>query len=241
MQDDLLSKLYKPVAAMLPTGLANFVRSCGAVLIGPVVWAMRTGYWRSCFARAAVTRQGAPLPWYTYPAIDFLRGRSFDGRSVLEFGGGQSSLWWAARASKVLTLEGDERWFNRIKGGMPENVDLRLVDMKDREANIAAVDRVLRNDRQQRFDVVVIDGLFRREMVDFALMFLTNDGALICDNADGYGFHDRLMNSGLLRVDFYGSSPGLVLPNVTSVYFRPEGCFLMSSANRISWDKWSHM
>ncbi len=236
-QDSLLSRLYKPIREALPKGLANFVRSCGSAILGPLLWATRTGFIRSCFAMAAVTRRGAALPWYTYPAIDFLRGRSFEGRRVLEFGGGQSSLWWAARAAHVLTLEGDAAWFERIKGGMPKNVDLVLVDMLDTAANVADVERVLAKS-QLLFDVVIIDGLFRREMVDFALKYLASDGVLICDNADGYGFYERLRDSGLGRVDFYGNSPGLALPNVTSMFFRPSGSFVLSAAHPIAWDRW---
>ena len=73
------------------------------------------------------------------------------------------------------------------------------------------------------FDVVVIDGLFREQMVTIALDYVREDGMIIVDNADGYGMGSAFANTGLLRVNFYGYAPGVYLPHCTSVYFRP-GC-----------------
>jgi hypothetical protein len=50
-----------------------------------------SGHFRSSVNGKALSQAGVPLPWYTYPAIDFLTQRDFRGRSVLEFGGGQST------------------------------------------------------------------------------------------------------------------------------------------------------
>jgi hypothetical protein len=58
---------------------------------------------------------------------------------VLEFGGGQSTLWWAERAKNVVTLEGNKEWYEKIKRDMPENVDLNYVSMENKEANVSEV------------------------------------------------------------------------------------------------------
>jgi hypothetical protein len=219
--------------------LAQGLRKVGAAVLGPWIWAIRTGYLRSCFAQAAVSKSGGPLPWYTYPAIDFLRNRDFSGRSVLEFGGGQSSIWWGGKAERVITLEGDKDWLDRIRSHVPPNVELVMVSMASVQENIASVGKVLADLGNQTFDIIIIDGLFRREMIDFALRHLSSDGAIICDNAEGYGFHERLADSGLFRVDFCGNAPGVIMPHVTSIYFRPGSCFLFSSAIPIAWDRWA--
>lgn len=56
-------------------------------------------------ARRACWANCGPLPWYTYPAIEFLSARPFRDRSVREFGGGQSTLRWVACARRDLTIE----------------------------------------------------------------------------------------------------------------------------------------
>lgn len=68
----------------------------------------KKGHFRSSFAMVAVDRNWRPLPWYTYPCIEFLRFHNFSGKRVLEFGAGQSTIWWASIAQLVLALKGDE-------------------------------------------------------------------------------------------------------------------------------------
>lgn len=89
-------------------------------------------HFRSSIATTAMTANGTPLPWYTYPAAGFLSQRDFVGRRILEFGGGQSTLWWANRAQSVLTIEEGEVWYHSLKGKVPDNVELRHV-AADRE------------------------------------------------------------------------------------------------------------
>ncbi len=168
----------------------------------------------------AVSRDGNPLPWYTYPAIDFLKYRTYEGRDVLEFGGGQSTLWWAQKARQVVTLEGDPEWYEKIKHTMPGNVDLRLVSMRDADTNVAQVREVLAAKPLRQYDVVIIDGLYRYEMIAVACDVLATHGVIVVDNAAGYGFHEGFKERGFNRVDFYGNCPGVVLPHCTSLYYR---------------------
>ena len=89
---------------LFPSWLSNPVRNVVTAVLTPITTSYRTGHFRSSLKMAAVTRQGDPLPWYTYPAIDFLKDRNYAGKTVLEFGGGQSTLWWAAHAASVVTF-----------------------------------------------------------------------------------------------------------------------------------------
>lgn len=216
------------VKTHLPEPVWNVIRSIGTAIIGPVRFAYLSGYWRSTFKRAAVTKSGLPLPWYTYSAIDFLRHREFKNKKILEFGGGQSTLWWAERADSVLTLEGDKDWFDQIKSGMPSNVDLHHVSMLSKEENVSAVEAILAKQEASKYDVIIIDGLYRFEMIQVALTHLNEHGVIICDNAEGYNFYQGFKESGLQRVDFFGNAPGTVLPHCTAFYFA-DSAFLMSA------------
>jgi predicted O-methyltransferase YrrM len=151
----------------------------------------------------------------------------YNGREVLEFGGGQSSLWWAGRADRVVTLEGDKVWHDKISERMPGNVDLFLVSMADMASCVADVRNVLKN--YGRFDVIVVDGLYRAEMMKIAAEVLSADGAIVCDNAEGYGVDQVFKDSDLRRVDFFGYAPGVVNPHCTSMLFGQD-CFLLSPA-----------
>ena len=180
----------------------------------------------------AITRDGEPLPWYTYSIIDFLKYRNFDSKSILEFGGGQSTLFWAKRASRVVTLEGDKSWYLKIKKEMPYNVHLHYVSMENKFINVAQVNSVLQSEDRQTYDVIVIDGLYRDEMIKIALRLMAEDGIIICDNSEGYGFYDGFKETSLKRVDFFGNAPGVVLPHCTSIFFKSSS-FVFSSKNPI--------
>jgi hypothetical protein len=197
------------------------MRSIATGFLTPVLFSARTGHFVSSFKMMAVAKNGTPLPWYTYPSIDFLKYRSYSEKTVLEFGGGQSTLWWASRAKNVVTLEGDKQWYQSIKNRMPSNVDLNYVSMKDPKSNTDDVRRVLAAKPSKSYDVIIIDGLYRFEMIEIALQFLAEDGIIICDNAEGYGFYEGFANSDLNRVDFFGHAPGVILPQATSIFFRP--------------------
>lgn len=74
--------------------------------------------------------------------------------------------------------------------------------------------------RARGFDVVMIDGLDRRLLVPLACELLAEGGVIICDEAEGDGFHGALKGRGLSRVDFYGHASGVLPPRSTSINFR---------------------
>lgn len=228
MSSTIIHKVFRPLKRALPDWLSNFIRSSFTALFGPLRFAVLSGFVRSAFKMSAVARDGSPLPWYTYPIIDFLKFRDHSSKTVLEFGGGQSSLWWAARASSVTTLEGDLEWYQLIRDDMPANVDLHSVTMESRQANVLAVNAVLDQKELQLFDIIIIDGLYREQMVEIALQHRASNGVIICDNAEGYGFAQLLKNAGLKRVDFFGNAPGVVLAACSSIYFSDD-CYLFSA------------
>jgi len=221
MTPSAIHRASRPLKRLLPAWAWRPMRGLATAVLAPLLTSYRTGHLRSALVSLSVTRRGEPLPWYTYPSIDFLKGRDYSERSVLEFGGGQSTLWWARRARSVVTLEGDPGWYERIRSRMPGNVELHLVSMQDRDSNVADVRKVLGARPDAHYDVVVIDGLYRDQMIEFACSVVTPDGIIVCDNAEEFQFHQRLKDRGLRRVDFHGSAPGLVLPHTTSIYFGP--------------------
>ena len=136
-------------------------------------------------------------------------------------------MWWAERAESVVTFEGDEKWYAKINQTMPENVDLRLVSMHDRASCVSDISVILKEKGNTKYDVVIIDGLYREQMIDIARDVVAEQGVIIVDNADGYGVYKGFLDTSLNRVDFFGYAPGVVLPHSTSIYF-PFGCDLFS-------------
>jgi len=63
-----------------------------------------------------------PIPWLSDTATLALDARLRDDMTVIEFGGGGSTLWIAERVKQVITFENDSDWARAIKSQAPENV-----------------------------------------------------------------------------------------------------------------------
>jgi hypothetical protein len=225
-------RAFATIKARVPPWIPRPIRNATTAALTPVLFSYNSGHFRSCLKRLAVSKHGEPIPWYSYPCIEFLRHRPFHDKTILEFGGGQSTLWWAKRARKVVTFEGDKRWLEKLARKVESNVELHHVAQDDRTACVAEVEAVLQRRPGFLYDVAIIDGLWRFEMIEIAVRALADEGMIICDDADGYGFHRGFMGRDLNRVDFYGHVPGGAFPHVTSIYF-PGKSFCFNSSHPI--------
>ena len=176
-----IQRALAPFKIILPRFVWTRIRAVATAMITPVIFSRWSGHFKSSLKEKAVSRKGEPLPWYTYPCIHLLGYREFSGKKILEFGGGQSTLWWAARADEVITFEGDREWHAELSKLIPKNVQLHLVSTQDKEAFLADVKGVIEG--RGTFDVIIIDSAYRKDLVSIALALLAPNGALICDNA----------------------------------------------------------
>jgi hypothetical protein len=162
------------------------------------------------------------LPWYCIPAIDFLSIIDFREAEVLEFGSGQSTLWWASRAQSVVAVEESAEWYAYVCKNAPPNALILLESNLTEHAQAPkALDRT--------FDVVVIDGGDRALAAATAIEVVRSDGIILVDNSEGfwgregtYPILDLLDQAGYSRVDFNGYQLGVVTTSVTSLFFRGE-------------------
>src|SRR5678816_2352357 len=89
------------------------------------------GFGASARQRRSVAADGSPIPLMSYSFVEYVMGLDLSGCAVLEFGGGNSTLFWADRTKSVLTLEHDPGWHETVKGQMPANACLRLIAQSD--------------------------------------------------------------------------------------------------------------
>ena len=216
-----LHRLFAPLKQILPARVWQVARSVATCILTPIRFSINTGHAKSSFLMRAVDKKGDPIPWYTYPAIDFLLLRDYRDKNILEFGSGQSTLWWAARAKFVLSLEEDPHWFAEISRRVPSNVEICQVP-----AGIEAIEKLVQS-RRMKFDVIIIDGGPRRKLVALSFQYLAPRGVIILDNAEGYGFYEEIKGRECRRIDFFGFAPGVVLRHCTSMAF-VDDCFLVS-------------
>ena len=219
--------MYQHIASILklalPSGIYRFLRRLAAALLTPLIFAIHKGHFRSALVGLPLARDGEPIPWLTYPAIDFLRNRNLKGLRVLEFGAGHSTLWFSSRGALVTSLETDTDWYKRILLWHPKG-RLYLVD-PDFEKLPAAV-------RDAKYQIILIDGGNRLKASRIALELLNEKGIIIHDNSEqenipGHSeIPDILFRKGFSRIDLYGFSPEEIREQCTSIYWKNNEFFL---------------
>jgi len=180
---------------------------------------LESGWLNSLAATKPVNKTGEPVPWFTYPAIDFLDPRVKPEWKVLEYGSGQSTFWWAKRVAKIYSAEHDRQWFEMMNKNLPSNATIDLCT--DREEYVEAIV----TSSMAPFDVVVIDGEFRNECARLIPPYIHDDGIIIFDNSDRIMFRDGveyLSTNGWKRIDFFGLCPSYLYKSCTSIFFRHE-------------------
>lgn len=104
---------------------------------------------------------GETQPWYTHAALDEVQRWKLAGKTVLEWGGGSSSLWWAGRCGQVFTIDDDLEWCAWIRAQAASR-GLANLSVIHRPSNLPA-DDFTRVPEGCAPDIVVIDGARRIE------------------------------------------------------------------------------
>ena len=181
----------------------------------------RQGWFTSFRTKMAIDRDGAPVPWMTYPSISFLDGRIRQDMTVFEYGCGNSTLWWANRVRSVVACEHDREWFAHVKALMPANVTL-----SQRDLGTGGYAHLI-SEYHGEFDIIVIDGRERVECAKNSLQALKHDGVILWDNSDRdeyqVGF-DYLVGNGFKRIDFHGIGPIEWIGTCTSIFYKGDNC-----------------
>ncbi|MFM9997409.1 MAG: SAM-dependent methyltransferase [Betaproteobacteria bacterium] len=194
-----------------------FLKQCANSL----TLAGRYGQFRTMREWSCVDAYGRPIPWYTYPAIEYLSHIDFSGMRVLEYGSGNSSLWWLGRCREVTSIENDPVWHARISlqaAGKP-GLHYRLERTEQAYVQQSGL---------REAQVVVIDGVHRSRCAD-AFVLACRDGPsaammLIFDNSDWYPKTIQKLRDSLdwLQVDFHGFGPINRYTSTTSIFINPH-------------------
>ncbi len=180
------------------------------------------GQYESMRQWSCVDASGHPIPWYTYPAIEYLAHLDFSKCSVLEFGSGNSSLWWMGRCKSLTSIESDAKWHEKISHTTKVNPSLNFSYFLCPER-----DDYVNEKRLHGADVIVIDGAYRGRCVQ-AVTNLVMEGKLsplmiVFDNADWYPQSIEYLRRSLgwVETDFHGFGPINPYTWTTTVFVNP--------------------
>ncbi|HXH77522.1 MAG TPA: class I SAM-dependent methyltransferase [Nocardioides sp.] len=178
------------------------------------------------------------IPWWTFDSADQVAAHlhAHPGARVFEWGSGASTLWLAARAGSVHSVEHHAGWADELTSRLPANVTLQVVEPRvaatprvpsakpghdglDFADYVAAIDGV-----GGTFDVVVIDGRAREACLARAVERLSPDGLIVFDNVDRRRYLEAIDTLGhrLVMTMTRGLTPALPYPTRTAL-LRPIG------------------
>lgn len=173
-------------------------------------------------------------PWIPFVLSDYLEYLIGHTWEVFEWGTGESTLWFAERCQRVLTVEHDER-FRMIDP--PQNVNQLMVlcqageigpdksnptHYKSGSTELGAVNfkqyaSVI--DRYGFFDLVFIDGRARASCISHAV---SHTNCIVIDNTDRTYYLERteVLLADWDKVTFYGRGPRLGYPWEATVFLK---------------------
>lgn len=182
-----------------------------------------TGWALSVKSEMPVDKDGKELPWLSYSFIDFLAPRLNKNLNLLEYGSGNSTIWFSEKINKVVSLEHHNDWFKLVSDKLKAYTNVNII-FKDLESG--DYENEILNYKDE-FDMVLIDGRKRVNCAKNSLNALKPGGVVIWDDSqredynEGYQF---LLDSGFKRLDFSGLRPMNSVTSKTSVFYRPENC-----------------
>uniref|UniRef100_A0A7V2ZLT9 FkbM family methyltransferase n=1 Tax=Ignavibacterium album TaxID=591197 RepID=A0A7V2ZLT9_9BACT len=181
------------------------------------------GWFRSLEEKKPVDKDGNPIPWFTYPAIDFLKDRLNKDMVVFEYGSGNSTLFFAERVKEIISVETNREWYNKIKSNLKSNCKLIFYDNKSADYKYSETIKQF----SRKFDLIIVDALDRNEVIKMALENINQSGVLILDNSNVEDYKigiEYLMAKGFKKLDFWGIQAAYINRTCTTIFYKPDNC-----------------
>lgn len=178
-----------------------------------------TGWVRSVVSGEVVDRLGQPQPWATFPFIAFLAPRLRTEWTVFEYGAGASTLFYATRVRRVVSVDDNPDFVARLAPRLPANAHV-AVHPAASAAYLGAIESCV-----PAPEIVCVDGNDRVRCVSAAIPRLHPGGVVVLDDAERPEYapaRHELASRGFRSVEFWGLAPGIVTQKCTAVYYRPE-------------------
>jgi len=171
------------------------------------------------------------IPWLTLKAIKWLEKNLKPNMTVFEYGSGGSTIFIAKRVSKIVSVEHDSFWYNKVLEVMKEKsiYNCKYILLEPDEGDFkseygyksyTSQKREYRNknfrkyvqsiDRfENNFDVILIDGRARPSCIAHAIPKIRPGGYLILDDSQRKRYQPTISSllSQYFRRDFIGFKP----------------------------------
>lgn len=163
--------------------------------------------------KSSVNEKNEPLPWFTYPAIEFLNQLNLTEADIFEWGSGNSSKYFSKKCKSIISIEHELNWCNIQKDNLQKNQQIIYAN-----ESLYAKEIIEKN---KEYDIIIIDGILRGLCLQNALYHIKLDGMIIYDNADRDPENCLILrDAGYTQIDFSGFGPINDYTWTTSIFFK---------------------
>ncbi len=176
------------------------------------------GWFNSFRAHLPLDENNQPLPWLTYSFIEFIKKYLRPDMSLLEFGSGNSSLFYSKYIREVVAVEHNKEWYDSMSAQAPHNCTIIYKELEygqDYSKTATSLDKI--------FDVIVVDGRDRANCIIHSEQYVAENGILVLDDAERPEYSDArnfLQERGYNCIEFWGIAPHYFHSKCTAVYFK---------------------
>ncbi len=192
------------------------------LLTHPDSFLVTTGYLRSFDTWEARSADGQAVPWMSYAMIALLDERLDAGHTLFEFGSGFSTRFFAERVGRVVSVEYDPQWFERVRAELPGHCTL-IQQAEDTDGDFCRV----ASRQGVDFDVIVVDGRDRVNCVKQSVDHLSPAGVMLLDDSDRPKYQPALQvmaERGFRTLHLPSLAPLEFRTHRTSVFYRDGNC-----------------
>jgi len=157
------------------------------------------------------TKNGQPQPLLTFSFMDYFETHDFSEYQFIEFGSGNSTLYFAKFCKKVCSFEQNFNWYNQLKTKLPNNVEYTYLN------DYHPLPKV----RHDPLNVTLVDFAGIRFRAVKQLIDEGETDLLILDNSDVSPNSTKLLlESGYKEITFWGGKLTEHYESCTSLFFK---------------------
>ena len=141
-------------------------------------------------------------PWLTRDAIKVISSLIKSSDSVLEFGSGRSTVWFAERVAKITSVESNGDWYKAVEEMLkPYATKTNYIFIKETTGWLQEYRQVIDKLPAQSFDLCLVDGGPRALCALHSLSKIRSGGYLVIDNVNWFIPSDTKTPSSRKRID----------------------------------------
>lgn len=211
----------KPIRKFLHS-LLNKLNLDGWMLLFVESALKQNGWFKAFRTKTAIDNIGQPIPWVTYPFIDFISERLNSDMNIFEFGSGNSALYYSQKVDSITSVKHNQAWYNKISKITPSNVTLIYKVLIENNEYSKCL-----KDREMIYDIIIVDGVDRNNCIFNSVNFLNNNGVFVLDDSERDEYKEAtsfLSSKNFKRLDFWGMAPGILYKKCASIFYKSNNC-----------------